>query len=84
MAKKQPVAVTFDADIYKVQSIVGGGYRLTLDIRMDVDEDVSKLLVWAGETGVIFKVLVQKEPYEIEDNSKNDRTIDRTAAKRRK
>jgi len=57
----QPPAITFPAEVYKVQTLVDGGIRVTLDLP-ESGADVMGELAKCQQNGIILKVEATPEP----------------------
>ena len=55
--------VVFLAQIYKVQNLAAGGFRLTLDISSQEAEAAAELLKLSDKTGLLLSVAIREDDH---------------------
>ena len=54
-------AVEFQCEIFKVQSVATGGYRVTLNLHSGNKEQAAWMLGKSDETGALFRVIIVED-----------------------
>ena len=60
------MSITFHAEIYKVQTLVDGGLRLTLDLPETAIAQAAQMMGWK-RNGVVVEVICKTEEYHKSD-----------------
>jgi hypothetical protein len=73
-------AIRFTAQVYKVQTLVDGGIRLTLDMPSSNVDTITKL-IQANQPGILLEVAavaIDVESVKQKDNNNNDKVSTRS------